>query len=89
MCCHINENDKVLEGFQQANVVHRESGFFEVWCEDWEKCYGNFPPNMPIEYLQIAVNVAVRFYKDGEKEGIEYGKKLKSVEIVTALGLNK
>lgn len=88
MECYINEKDLVLEGFKNVNVVHRESGLYEIWCEDWEICYGYLPPNFPENALQVGVNVAMEFYRKGEKTGEEYGKRLKALEITRALGLS-
>ena len=87
MSCYTDENDKILEGFSNVNVVRRQTGTYEVWCEDWELMYGTFPAYFSEEELHTAVDVAVRFYKDGEKAGQEYGKQLKAIEIKRALDL--
>ncbi|MGT2457799.1 hypothetical protein ACU4GI_33395 [Cupriavidus basilensis] len=76
--------DKLIEGTEGCHaVLHAGSDHIEVWCEEFVCHYGNVQAGFTGEQI----NVAVRFYRMGEKHGEDSGRRAQQREIQRVMGL--
>ncbi|MGE8454451.1 MAG: hypothetical protein ACN6OP_28340 [Pseudomonadales bacterium] len=77
--------DKLIDGTEGCHaVLHHGGSHIEVWCEDYERHYGN----VPADFTAREINVAIAFFRAGERKGEEFGKLAKQAEIRRVLGLD-
>lgn len=78
--------DRYIEGTEGCHAIVRpDSNVAEIWCEDFERKCGYVPAN----YTGEQINLVLRFYREGEKRGIETGKREKQQEVLAALGITE
>jgi len=86
MECYIDEKagDKIIEGVEECHaVLHAGHAEIQIWTDDFEYHIGSVPASFTAEQI----NVVYRFYRKGNKDGIELGKWQKQREIQAVLGI--
>jgi len=85
LMCDESAGDKMIAGTNGCSaVLHKDALHIEIWCEDYERHYGNVPADFTAEQI----NVVVHFYHVGESRGREFGAKQKQHEIRSVLGIH-
>ena len=76
--------DKLIDGTDSCRaVLHAGSAHIEIWCEDYERHYGN----VPADFTAPQINVVIRFYRAGEKHGDQLGRLAQQAILRQALGV--
>lgn len=85
MYCDEAAGDKIIEGTEGCvAVLHKNGKHIEVWDGDCECHFGN----VPADFTAAQINVAMSFFRAGERVGRVNGAIEKQHEIRRALGLN-
>ncbi len=85
MSCILDDKDTIIEGVDNAILVHRhDTGWWEIWTDDGEVRLGVFEPNMTPEKI---ARFAMSMHERGEESGESRGRIAKELEIKRVLGI--